>query len=451
MDEQEKKIEEALNTENTPAQEEAQTPKYVDRSEEAVQEEYVEPGAHWEGNAYTPADADAERKRVQAIIEQNQQHAEQQAEPSENTQEEGKKKLPRSRLIIGIVLALVLVAAIIFAVSYFTKKEPEPEPVQTAQDSEQTEETPQYVPYFAEQEDKTEEEAKAENFPREIAIPTPMEFFSAQKTFSEYTYNYFYVYGIVTGYDTIEGLRCMIVQTVLGNVVLLDSMFTIPDIDSQKPYYFYYLYAGYDASLGTVFGEYVDYSEENEGIPEIRSYMDGTYVVGKDLDAGEYFFSPLSADGAHIDLYADDRYIEKLVSETAYGGYFLTLEDGQILVAENVRFAVSTAISMNAPPALHDFMYRVGKDIEPGAYRITPDGTAGGTYTVYDSSNARTRQIVAEGAVEEDIYITVEEGQYLYLAGTFAYAVEPDEIPGEEEPDEPAEETEPTEEEGEAI
>ena len=52
---------------------------------------------------------------------------------------------------------------------------------------------------------------------------------------------------------------------------------------------------------------------------------------------------------------------------------------------------------------------------------------------------------------EEDIYITVEEGQYLYLAGTFAYAAEPDEIPGEEEPDEPEEETEPTEEEGEAI
>ena len=446
-----------------------QAHKYVDRSEETDgQEEQVQAGAVWEGPAYVPGDEDAERRRVQAIIAQNAQRPES-AAPEETAREEAekpedKKKKSKTRLIIGIALAVVLVGAIAAAVVHFTRPEKTTaqqtgKQVQTigdlsptentgnTQDGEDTEEAPTNAPLFSTLEDKTEEQYKAENLPREISIPTPLEFFTAGKTFNEYSYEYFYIQALVVGYDVIEGMRCILLQTAIGNVILLDSMFTIPDLSAGSICYFYYLYAGYDSSLGVVFGEYVDYSLENEGIPEIRSYSDGTYVVGKDLDAGEYFFSPTSADGVTLDLYADGRYIEKLVSGTFYGGYFLTLKDGQVLVVSGVRFAVSTAISLTAPAVLHDFMYRVGKDIEPGTYRVYTDGTPDSFYEIYDSSDPLERTLLASGDPGQGVYVTVEEGQYFNLVHAMA---EPAEGEGEEQPETPQEETSDTEKEAES-
>ncbi len=425
-----------------------QTHRYVDRSEEADEQSGpVQAGAVWEGPAYVPGDEEAEKRRIQAIIAQNA-HESEAAAQSEPEQPEQKKKKSRSRLIFGVVLGVVLIAAIAAVVIHFTK--PKSAKQQTAgfdsglssngisgsaETDADTEEETESQPLFSTLEDKTEEEYKIENLPREIAIPTPLEFFTAGKTFNEYAYKYFYVAGVVAGYDKIEGMRCILIQTMLGNVVLLDSMFTIPDLTPGQMYYFYYLYAGFDTSLGVLFGEYVDYSLENEGIPEIRSYADGTYVVGKDLDAGEYFFSPTSAAGMTIDLYADERYIEKLVSDTFFGGCFLTLEDGEVLLVSGARFAVSTAISLSAPATLHDFMYRVGTDIEPGVYRVYTDGTAGSRYEIYDSSDPRTRTLIAGGELGEEVLIQLEEGQYFNLIHAMAEAADAQDgsesLPGE--------------------
>ena len=91
-------------------------------------------------------------------------------------------------------------------------------------------------------------------------------------------------------------------------------------------------------------------------------------------------------------------------------------------------------------------MYRVGKDIEPGTYRVYTDGTPDSFYEIYDSSDPLERTLLASGDPGQGVYVTVEEGQYFNLVHAMA---EPAEGEGEEQPETPREETSDTEKESE--
>jgi len=426
------------------------THKYVDRSEDAdnSEEEFVA-GAVWHGPAFTPEDEDAERRRVRAIIEQN-------AAPvaaEENTEPEVKKKAIKPWLKIVFLIAVILiVGAIIFGVYNSSKKDAHPDETigqgQQPTEDESGETAESTGPAFANHPDMTEEEIKAQNFPREQSMATPAEFFTTKTSYSDYQYYYFYVTGVISGFDEYAGTNIVVIDTALGQIMLLDAMFTLPEFQIGDTYYFYYMYIGFDNSLDAVYGAYVDHSVENEGIPEsaFASYTDGTYVVGVDIEADEYFFYPTAQTGGQIQIFGDDKYIEKILSLDYSGGYYLTLSDGMILTVKNTQFAKSSAMSLEIGSTLYAFMYRVGADIAPGTYRLTPDGIAQSQYIIYNSSDARTRQIVEEAILDKDqVVITVEEGQYLHLIHCYGAAY--DQEPSSDEPvDTPEETDEPTNE-----
>lgn len=408
--------------------------KYTDRSGEAPTEDVaVSEGSVWHGPAYTPEDDEEERRRVRAIIEQN-------VPVSDIPTDEGEENVATAQkrpfwkktwfFLLCAALPLVVVAGFFVYTHFFPSVQAE-DPIGngTAPDTGDISQE-NSGPMFANLTDKTEDEIRAESFPRGEALPTPSDFFTAKTAFSDYTYYYFYVSGTFSKYDTYSGTKYAIIDTALGKIALLDAMFTLPEFEEGEEFFFYYLYIGYDANLDAVFGAYVDHSIENEGIEQIQTYTDGTYTVGEDLDAGEYFFYP-AASTASIQVYGDDKYIEKILAESFSGGYFLTLETGEVLIVEGAQFASASSVELSAGATLYAYMYRVGTDIEPGSYRLTPDGVTQARYIVYNSSDARQRQAVASGEFDEQIVIEVEQGQYLHLIHCYGASFTPSDSEGE--------------------
>ena len=147
-------------------------------------------------------------------------------------------------------------------------------------------------------------------------------------------------------------------------------------------------------------------------------YGSGSYVVGTDIPAGEYalFTEDTSGDNTYsycnLTLYKDDtdeRRIAVLRFQhhglvTLYNGQHLVLHDGWAVAADQA----------DIEPGVSG-MYKAGRDIEPGTYRLTALTAEGGSYALYNDVRYYYDYIDAYGRFIEPTVITVEEGQYLEL------------------------------------
>ena len=87
-----------------------------------------------------------------------------------------------------------------------------------------------------------------------------------------------------------------------------------------------------------------------------------------------------------------------------YNGQHLVLHDGWAVAADQA----------DIEPGVSG-MYKAGRDIEPGTYRLTALTAEGGSYALYNDVRYYYDYIDAYGRFIEPTVITVEEGQYLEL------------------------------------
>lgn len=65
-------------------------------------------------------------------------------------------------------------------------------------------------------------------------------------------------------------------------------------------------------------------------------------------------------------------------------------------------------------------MYKAGKDIEPGEYKVTPEDTAVFSYIeVAKDSKGTLESIVTNDNFQSEKYITIKDGQYIKLVGCY--------------------------------
>lgn len=149
-------------------------------------------------------------------------------------------------------------------------------------------------------------------------------------------------------------------------------------------------------------------------------YEKGSYMVGRDIPAGEYavFASP-EGDGnpyrtCSFTLYKSDS-DEKLIGTFRFENHGLvSLYNGQHLVLTS-GYAVPAG---NAGLTLAPYgMYLAGRDMEPGRYRISPLTADGGYYALYRDVRYYYDYQDDYRRFLEPVEITVAEGQYLELGG----------------------------------
>ncbi len=157
--------------------------------------------------------------------------------------------------------------------------------------------------------------------------------------------------------------------------------------------------------------------KKNEG--KIKS---GTYKVGTDISAGEYI---VFANGyTYIESSKDSSgKLEGIIfndnlSKDSHS--YVTLHDGEYFkFQDGDMYSIEQAPSIVPIDGIYkDGMYKVGKDIPAGEYKIIYNADTGlGYYEVSKSSSHQLEDIVTNENVEADTYITVSDGQYIKLQG----------------------------------
>lgn len=155
-----------------------------------------------------------------------------------------------------------------------------------------------------------------------------------------------------------------------------------------------------------------DNSEDNaQKTPDVESWDDGMYKVGTDLLAGEYVlisnisgYFQVSTDstGSLDSIVANDNFTTNSI---------ISVSDGQYLTLKGC-----TAYKIGEEPALDtskEGMFKVGKDIPAGEYKIHADSD--GYIEVSSDSSHNMTSIVSNENFTGDTYITVSDGQYLKL------------------------------------
>ena len=188
----------------------------------------------------------------------------------------------------------------------------------------------------------------------------------------------------------------------------------------------YYFYSnGYMAHDTTIDGYYVNsYGEyepnhSSKKVSNGKEIQSGTYKVGRDIPAGEYvvlageyygYYECTSDTSGDLDSVIYNGVLFE--NETAY----VTVNSGEYLKIEDaVMYKVSEAPSIKPANNLYNSgQYKVGRDIPAGRYKVTDLG--GGTIEVNTNSrHDMSDAVICETLYGEDMYIDVEDGQYIEL------------------------------------
>lgn len=161
-------------------------------------------------------------------------------------------------------------------------------------------------------------------------------------------------------------------------------------------------------------------SSDGGSVSAQDAYGEGMYKVGADLPAGEYVLLPASEFSAYYEVNTSSGESGDIIDNDNFDGRrYLTVADGQYLTIQRCMMvpldkAPAVDISSGIVP---EGMYRVGVDIPAGEYKLHNTSEYEGYYEVRSSSIAEEGfdSILTNDNFSGDVYVTVEDGQYLVV------------------------------------
>ena len=147
----------------------------------------------------------------------------------------------------------------------------------------------------------------------------------------------------------------------------------------------------------------------------------GTYKVGVDIEAGEYFIECTSYN-CYVQLSSDSKgTLDSIIANDNISTHtYITVRDGEYLTVTGGKFAPSSKVSAVSPISdgvYGEGMYKVGKDIPAGEYKIVATNYC--YIEVSSNSNHTLQSIITNDNIEvgTSTYITVKDGQYIKVSG----------------------------------
>lgn len=151
------------------------------------------------------------------------------------------------------------------------------------------------------------------------------------------------------------------------------------------------------------------------------TYINGTYVVGDDIPAGEYYVAP-AKNSTQSEFYVANSSDDKVVrSENVINNDFVRLQEGEYVVLNGTY-----ALPVNEMPDLTPKdgiysagVYRVGIDIPAGEYELHATSKEESYYSVTNDMNGN--KIDQSNNLEEgkSTTITISDGQFLTLENCY--------------------------------
>ena len=155
------------------------------------------------------------------------------------------------------------------------------------------------------------------------------------------------------------------------------------------------------------------------------TYGEGMYKAGKDISAGEYFIKCTSYN-CYVQVSSDSvGTLNSIIANDNISTHtYITVREGEYLTVNGGNFVLSSKVGAVEPSSdgtYEEGMYKVGKDIPAGEYKIVAINSC--YIEVSDSSNHTLHSIISNDNIDvgTSTYITVSNGQYLKVIGGKIY------------------------------
>jgi hypothetical protein len=154
--------------------------------------------------------------------------------------------------------------------------------------------------------------------------------------------------------------------------------------------------------------------------PVDNSIKAGMYKAGKDIQAGEYILFASSSMDAYFQVTKDSSgTLHSIITNDNFGGNrYIKIADGQY-----IEFRGAKMFPVNDAPVLRPIdgkypegMYKVGRDIIAGEYKVVSDGGTSYLEVAIDSSGSLMSIVTNDNFIGEK-YVTIKDGQYIKLNG----------------------------------
>lgn len=136
------------------------------------------------------------------------------------------------------------------------------------------------------------------------------------------------------------------------------------------------------------------------------------YKVGSDIPAGEYV---LFADKSENGYYErdEDSGGDSIIDNDNFSTFtYVNFKEGEYAKIVNSRAVPSAEVTESlAKDGIMKGTYKVGKDIEPGEYKITAE-----TETYWERTD-KNGEIIDNDNFVNNAYVTVKAGEYFKLTG----------------------------------
>lgn len=144
---------------------------------------------------------------------------------------------------------------------------------------------------------------------------------------------------------------------------------------------------------------------------------DGTYEVGDDLDAGEYYVK-CNTYNLYIEVSSDDSgdLDSVIYNLNTHGGVYITVEDGEFLkIQGGDLYELKDSPNRGAEDGHYkDGMYKVGDDIPAGDYKVKSTEEQG-YIEITKNSRHQIEDIVTNDNFKTTEDVTLKDGQYIFL------------------------------------
>ncbi|WP_418775941.1 hypothetical protein [Intestinibacter bartlettii] len=170
----------------------------------------------------------------------------------------------------------------------------------------------------------------------------------------------------------------------------------------------------------------------SENVKENKNYSleltNGTFKVGEDLDPGEYILVKNEGEFmGNYDITTDTTGdMESSIDSNAFENFsYIEVKKGQYLQLDKCTLYIPSELGdkfdFSNEKELTNGMFRVGKDVEPGEYKLeiaSDDDNAQGWYSLYNNLGKGYKG--GPDLQDSDFFsgsklITLKEGQYLKL------------------------------------
>lgn len=145
----------------------------------------------------------------------------------------------------------------------------------------------------------------------------------------------------------------------------------------------------------------------------------GMYKVGEDISVGEYLLMADSSVPAYFQVSKDSTgSLNSIISNDNFeGSRYVTLVKDQYFELRNAKFVTIDKAPIQEPKdgVYGPGMYKVGRDVEPGEYKLKSQAGAMAYFEVAKDSKGSLDSIIANDNFDTEKYVTIKENQYLKL------------------------------------